>query len=166
MFTNETTRNGCIQLTAPTDASSGNSHWCHVISASTPLMNSDSDLRWDTWPMSAVLDESSGVAIQRNCVPRLGSGANGSIVSELGSGGKLSIGCFFLLCLLISSLLHPSLRLWISAGYKWCHHGFYHLRISVNGGWSFAVRRNRRKVTLSSTDWLWDLLGRTIAYIG
>jgi len=67
-------------------------------------------------------------------------------VSELRTGGKLSIGRSFLLFLLFSSpylLLH-----WISARYKWHWHGFYHLRISVNGRWSFPVRRIHRKATI------------------
>jgi len=54
---------------------------------------------------------------------------------------------------------------WISARYKWRRHGFYHLRISINGRWSFPVHRIHRKVTLSGTDWLWDLWVRTIAYV-
>jgi len=86
-------------------------------------------------------------------------------VSELRTGGKLSIGRSFLLFLPFSYLLHPSLLLWISARYKWRRHGFYHLRISVNGRWSFPVRRIRRTVTLSGTDRLWDLRVRTIAYV-
>jgi len=60
-------------------------------------------------------------------------------VSELRTGGKLSIGRFFLLfllfssllfssllfsSLLFSSLLHTLLLLWISAQYKWRRHGF------------------------------------------
>ena len=70
-------------------------------------------------------------------------------VSELRPGAKLSIGRSFLLFLLFSSLLHTLLLLWISAQYKWRRHGFYHLRIQVNGRWSFPVHRIRRKVTLS-----------------
>jgi len=69
-------------------------------------------------------------------------------VSELRTGGKLSIGRSFLLFLLFSSLLHTLLLHWISARYKWRRHGFYHLRISVNGRWSFPVRRIHRKATV------------------
>jgi len=32
-------------------------------------------------------------------------------------------------------------HLWISARYKWCRHGFYQLRISVNGRWSFPLHQ-------------------------
>jgi len=73
-------------------------------------------------------------------------------VSELGTGGTLSVGHSFLLFLLFSSLLYTLLLHWISARYKWRRHGFYHLWISVNGRWSFHVRRIRRKVTLSGTN--------------
>jgi len=45
-------------------------------------------------------------------------------VSELRTGGKLSIGRSFLLFLLFSSLLHTLLLHWISAQYKWRRHGF------------------------------------------
>jgi len=72
-------------------------------------------------------------------------------VSELRTWGKLSIGHSFLLFVLFSSHLHTLLRLWISARYKWRRHAFYHCQISVNWRWSFAVRRMRRKVTLSGT---------------
>jgi len=53
----------------------------------------------------------------------------------------ITFGCF-LASLFSSSLLR------ISARYKWRRHGFYHLRISVNGRWSFPVRRIRRKVAI------------------
>jgi hypothetical protein len=66
---------------------------------------------------------------------------------------------------LLDVILFLSSLLWISARYKWRRHGFYHLRISVNGRWSFPVRRICRKVTLSGTDRLWDLWVRTIAYV-
>jgi hypothetical protein len=49
----------------------------------------------------------------------------------------------FLLLFLLFSILY--ILHWISARYKWRRHGFYHLRISVNGRWSFPVRRIRRK---------------------
>jgi len=91
---------------------------------------------------------SSGVEIRRNWGPRLGSGGNGSIVLELRTGGKLSIGRSFLLFLLFSTLLHTWLLHWISARYKWCRHGFYHLRISVNGRWSLAGRQVHQKATV------------------
>jgi len=109
---------------------------------------------------------SSGVETRRNGGPRLGSGGNESIVSELGTAGKLSVGHSFLLFLLFSSLLHHSSLLSISARYVWRRYGFYHLQITVDGGWSFPVRRIRRKVTLSGTEWLWDLWVRTIVYVG
>jgi len=109
---------------------------------------------------------SSGVETRRNWGPMHGSGGNRWIVSELGTGRKLSVGRSFILFLFFSSLLNPSSLLWISARYRWCRHGFYHLRISFNGRWSCPVRRIRQNVTLSGTDPLWDLWVRTIAYVG
>jgi hypothetical protein len=53
----------------------------------------------------------------------------------------MTFGCF-LVSLFSSSLL------WISARYKSRRHGFYHLRLSVNGRWSFPVRPIRQKVAL------------------
>jgi len=138
-----------IRSTATTDAGSGSSHRCQVMrGSSTTLTNSDKDLRRDMsyvcgtgWQVGCCM--SSGVEIRKNWDPRLGS------------GGKLSIGrsffCFFY-SLLFSSHLHTLLLHWISARYKWRRHGFYHLQISVNGRWSFPVRRIRRKVTLSGTN--------------
>jgi hypothetical protein len=73
-------------------------------------------------------------------------------------GDGITIGCF-LVSLFSSSLL------WISARYKSRRHRFYHLRISVNGRWSFPVHRIHRKVTLRGTDRLRDLWIRTIAYV-
>jgi len=69
-------------------------------------------------------------------------------VSQLRTGGKLSIGCSFLLFLLFSALLHTLLLHWISARYKWRRHGFYHIRISLNGRWSFPVHPIHRKATV------------------
>ena len=73
-------------------------------------------------------------------------------VSELRTGGKLSIGRSFLLFL--SSLLFSTLYYFFGSrqSINGVGTGFYHLRISVNGRWSFPVRRIRRKVTLSGTD--------------
>jgi len=108
---------------------------------------------------------SSGVETRSSGALRLGSGGNGSMVSEFMTGGKSSVGRSFLQFLLLSSHLHPSSLLWISARYKWRRHGFHLLRISVNGRWSFPLRRICRKVTLSGTDWLWDFRVHTIAYV-
>ena len=164
--TNGTTRNSRIQLTAPTDAGSASTHRCQVMSGgSTTLMNSENDPRRDTRATSAVLDGSLGLAIRRNWGLRFDSRGNGSIVSELGTGGKLSIVCSYPLVLLFSPLLHPSSLLWISAWYKLRRHGFYHLPISVNGRWSFPVSRIWRKFTQSCTARLWDLWVHKIAYV-
>ena len=70
-------------------------------------------------------------------------------VPELRTGGKLAIGRSFLLIVLFSSLVRSLLLLRILARYKWCQHGFYHLRISVNGRWHCPVRRMHREVTLT-----------------
>jgi hypothetical protein len=42
-----------------------------------------------------------------------------------------------------SSFLNTLLLLMISAQYKWRQPGFYHLRISVKGRWSFPLCRIR-----------------------
>jgi hypothetical protein len=65
---------------------------------------------------------------------------------------------------LLDVFLFLSSLLWISARYKSQLHGSYHLRISVNGSWSFPFRHIRGKVTLCGTDPLWDLLVCMIAY--
>jgi len=96
---------------------------------------------------------------RRKCVNR---------VSELRTGGKLSIRrsfLLFVLFLLFSSLVHPSSLLWILARDEWRRQGFYHLRISANGRWRFPVHQIRRKVALGGTDQFWDLRVHEIWYV-
>jgi hypothetical protein len=142
--------NGRIRSTATTDAGSGSSHRCQVMSGSSTTLRIPTmtyaeihELRVRYWMAGRMHYEfgsgdteelRSETRERRKWVNR---------VSELRTGGSNQLGvpffCFF------SSHLHTLLLLWISARYKWRRHGFYHLRISVNGRWSFPVRRIRRK---------------------
>jgi hypothetical protein len=93
------------------------------------LTNSDDNLRRDTRATSAVLDGRSQYEFESGNKEELRSEARQrrnwvNRVSELRTGGKLSIGCSFLLFLFFSFLLHTALLLWISARYKWRRHGF------------------------------------------
>jgi len=124
---------------ATTDAGCGSSHRCRIMSGSSTTLMTPTMTHAEMYglPVGMV----GGVWVWK---------------SRYGDG--ITFGCF-LVSLFSSSLL------WISARYKWRRHGIYHLRISVNGRWSFPVRQIDRKVTLLGTDRLWDLWVRTIAYV-
>jgi len=68
----------------------------------------------------------------------------------------ITFGCF-LVSLVSSSLL------WISARYKWCRHEFLP---PANGGGVSLCTGSAERSPLGCTDRLWDLLVRTIAYVG
>jgi len=55
--------------------------------------------------------------------------------------------------------LFCSCVLWISAWYKWHRHRFYHVRISVNGIWSFPMRRFLQKVAREPYQTVVGLMG-------
>jgi hypothetical protein len=124
---------------ATSDPSSGSSHRCRIMSGSSTTL------------MTPTMTHAKMYGLRVGIV-------GGVWVWKSRYGDGITFGCF-LVSLFSSSLL------WISARYKWHWHGFYDLRISVNGRWSFAVHRIHRKVTLSGTDRLWDLWVLTIAYV-
>jgi len=110
---------------------------------------------------------SSAVEIRHNWGPRLGRGGNGSMQSRnSGFEERYQLGIpVFCFSPLFYSLPDTSLFLWISARYKWCQHEFYHLRISVNGMWSVALRQMRRKVGMSCTHPMWNIWVQITAYV-
>ena len=131
----------CWLPMATTNAACWSSHWCEVMSgSSTTLPNSANDLCRDTRATSAVLDGWSDVV-------GMWEWDKEELWSESRERRKLSVGCFFLLFLLFSSLLHSLLLHWISARYKWRRHEFYHLRILFNGMWSFPASQIHWKAT-------------------
>jgi len=97
---------------------------------------------------------SLGVEIRRNRSSRLRSGGNGSIqFRNLGPEEMWSIERSFCLFCLFSSLLHTSLLHWILARYKWRRHRFLPPSESVKWRWTIPVRRIRRKIAQSGTNW-------------
>jgi len=148
MSTNEMRRhNWRIQLMATTNTTSRSPHRCQVMSGScTILNNSDNNQLRDTQATCAVLNGRSLYEFQSADKKESRSEAWEwkkwvNRVLEVRTGGKLSIGRCFLLLLLFSSLLHTLLLHWISAWYKWHCHGFYYLRISVNGRWTIPLHQ-------------------------
>jgi len=109
---------------ATTDAGSGSSHRCRIMSwSSTTLM------------IPTVTDAE---------ISRLREWMVGGVWVQFGSGDMedpITFGCF-LVSLSSSSLL------WISARYKWRAHGFLPPSESVNWRWIFPVCRIRRKVAI------------------
>ena len=131
--------NWCILLTATTDAGTGSSHRCRVISGSSTTLIRQ-------WPMLR-FEIPEWWSLVGACVRK----------SRLRDG--ITVGYFLFL-----SSLH--LFFWSRHSTNGVGMGFYHLRSHSSGGGVSMCTWSAEWSPLFSTDRLWDILVRTIAYVG
>jgi len=120
---------------ATTDAGSGSSHRCRIMSGSSTTL------------MIPTMTDAEIYGLREWMV--------GGVWVQFGSGDMedgITFGCF-LVSLSSSSLL------WISARYKWRRHGFLPPSESVKWRWIFPVHRIRRKVAIELSRSVVGLMG-------